>query len=70
VNAPARAPALPTRSVDLVAELDAARATLDRYTTLIQWSLDIREQLEWGLDLDPMTAEVAAFKRACNNKNN
>jgi hypothetical protein len=70
VNAPTRGPALPTRSVDLVAELDAARAKLDRKTDLLQWSIDLRELLYSGLDLDDMTAEVAAFRRACNNKNN
>jgi hypothetical protein len=67
VNAPTRTPALPTRSVDLVAEL-AARAKLNRKTDLLQWSIGLRELLYSGLDLDDMTAEVAAFKRAYNNK--
>ena len=64
----AAGPAIPTRSVDIIAKLDAARATLDRDTKLIQWALDIREQLEFGLDLDLMAGEVAALKRACKNR--
>jgi len=50
---------------DLIGQLDCARARLDRHTALLQWSFDLREQLLWGFDLDDMTAEVAAFKRAC-----
>jgi hypothetical protein len=32
---------------------------------LLGWAIDIREQLQFGLDLEDMKAEVAAFNRAC-----
>ena len=59
---------MPARSVDIVAELDAARANLDRKTALLRWSIDLREQLQWSLDLDDMTKQVAAFRRKCRKE--
>jgi hypothetical protein len=50
---------------DLIAQLDHARARLDRHTELLNRSFDLREQFLWGFDLDDMTAEVAAYKRDC-----
>jgi hypothetical protein len=49
--------------VDLIAQLDLARARLDRATDLMSRALDLREALEWGLDLDDMAREVESFKR-------
>jgi hypothetical protein len=50
----------------LTAELDAAKATLDRHVSLLQRSLDLHEQLQWGLlDLDDAVAAVAELKRDC-----
>ena len=63
MSAHTRAPA--GRPVDIIAELDAARANLDRKTDLLQWSIDLRELLYSGLDLDDMTEQVAAFRREC-----
>ena len=43
-----------------------ARDTLNSSLDLLTWSIDLREQLEWGvLDIDDARAEVGAFKRAC-----
>ena len=53
-------------SVDLVAQLNAARAKLDSDTELMQWAIDLREMLRWGaLDIDVAHAEIAAFRCAC-----
>jgi hypothetical protein len=30
---------------------------------LMQWCIDLREQLWWGLDLEDTSTEVNAFKR-------
>jgi hypothetical protein len=52
---------------DLVLELEQARHRIDRYTSIMLESLDIREDLLWSLDLDDMVATVADFKRRCRN---
>jgi hypothetical protein len=49
----------------LLAQLDAARRRVDRATELLERSLDLRERLQWGLDLDDMVEEVRVFKRDC-----
>lgn len=48
----------------LIAELEDARAKLDRGVDLLQLAIDLQEQLWWSLDLDDAVAEVAALKRA------
>jgi len=51
---------------EVIAELDAIRARLNRATDLIQRSFDLREQLTWGVfNADTARAAVADFKRAC-----
>jgi hypothetical protein len=32
---------------------------------LLGWAIDIREQLQFGLDLEDMRSEVSRFNRAC-----
>jgi hypothetical protein len=55
----------PIKGADLVAQLEATRSRVDRATQLMQWSIDLREQLTWGvLDIDAAREEVAAYKRA------
>lgn len=49
----------------LIARLDHARRRIDKATDLLQWSLDIREQLHWQIDADDARATVDAFKRDC-----
>lgn len=53
-----------TDQLELVAALDAARRRIDADTRLMQWALDLREQLWLGLDLEEMADQVAQFKRA------
>jgi hypothetical protein len=57
-------------AIDLIKQLNAARDRLDCDTALMQRAIDLRERLWFGLDLDDMRAEVAAFKRACSNFRN
>jgi len=55
----------PIKGADLVAKFAASRARVERATQLMQWSIDLREQLTWGLfDIETAREEVAAFKRA------
>lgn len=49
---------------DLLGELDAARARLNAGLDLIDRSFELREQLQWQLDLDHMRDQVSALKRA------
>ena len=56
---------IPIKGADLVAQLGVTRARVERATQLMQWSLDLREQLTWGVfDIDAAREEVAAYKRA------
>ena len=51
---------------NLITEYRCARDALNASLDLLTWSIDLREQLEWGvLDIDSARAEVGAFKRAC-----
>jgi hypothetical protein len=43
----------------------SARDALNASLALLGGAIDIREQLRFGLDMDDMRAEVAAFNRAC-----
>jgi hypothetical protein len=52
-------------SADPLRQLDGARDRLDRAVELMQQSLDLRQQLAWGvLDIDHARAEVHTFKSA------
>jgi hypothetical protein len=49
----------------LVECLGVARDRLDRAVELIEWAIDLHEQLTWGVfDMDDARNEVAKFKRA------
>jgi hypothetical protein len=55
---------------NLITEYRSARDALNASLDLLCWSIDLREQLEWGvLDIEFARAEVAAFKRACERHN-
>jgi hypothetical protein len=43
----------------------SSRGRLNGTLDLLDRALDLIEQLQWGLDLDLMVGEVAAFARAC-----
>jgi hypothetical protein len=47
----------------LLVRLDFARARLDRGVDLMERAIELRQQLQWGLDLDDMRDQVDAFKR-------
>jgi hypothetical protein len=50
----------------LVREYHSARDALNASLDLLQWSMDLREQLQWGVfDLDEAKAQIAELKRAC-----
>ena len=49
----------------LLTQYRSARDALNASVDLLCWAIDIREQLQFGLDLEDMQAEVAAFNRAC-----
>jgi hypothetical protein len=49
-------------SDDLDQQLDAARDRLDRDVELLSQALDLRELLEWCIDLDDAVSAVAEFK--------
>jgi hypothetical protein len=51
------------KTIDVNAQLNLARSRIDRATALINRALDLREQLEWGIDLDVAAQEVADFTR-------
>jgi hypothetical protein len=51
---------------DLITEYRCERDDLNASLDLLCWSMDLREQLQWGVfDMEFARAEVAAFKRAC-----
>jgi hypothetical protein len=50
-----------------VGALNQARDRLDKSIRLLTWSLDLRELLWLGLDLNDMRDEVAAIKRAAQS---
>lgn len=51
---------------NLITEYRCARDDLNASLDLLTRSIDLREQLKWGVfDLEFAQAEVAAFKRAC-----
>jgi hypothetical protein len=50
----------------LVTEYRSARDALNASLDLLKWSMDLREQLQWGVfDSDDAKAAVAELKRAC-----
>jgi hypothetical protein len=51
-----------TDTGELVDEYRVARNRLDRSTELLARSLDLREQLWFGLDLDDMRDEIDALE--------
>jgi hypothetical protein len=54
-----------TSSNELIAQLCDARDQLDRGVSLINESLDLREQFEWGaIDVDAARDEVHKLVRA------
>ena len=52
--------------MNLLTQYRESREALNASQDLLTWSIDLREQLQWGvLDIDDARAEVGAFKRAC-----
>jgi hypothetical protein len=50
----------------LLTQYRSARDALNASLYLLRWSIDLREQLEWGVfDIDEAKAAVHAFKCAC-----
>jgi hypothetical protein len=50
----------------LLTQYRSARGALNASLELLGWSIDLREQLEWGvLDVDEARAAVAELNRAC-----
>jgi hypothetical protein len=47
----------------LLIRLDYARRRLDRGVDLMERAIELRQQLQWGLDLDHVRDQVDAFKR-------
>ena len=58
-------PAVSQADIRLLGRYRSARDALNAGLALLGWAIDIREQLRFGLDLEDMQAEVAAFRRAC-----
>jgi hypothetical protein len=54
----------PNSNSHLITQLNCSRARLDKSVKLLNWALDLREQLYFGLDLDDAVAEVERLKRA------
>ena len=51
---------------NLIGQYHSARDALNASLELLRWSIDLREQLEWGVfDVDDARASVAELKRAC-----
>jgi hypothetical protein len=51
--------------IRLLGRYRSARAELDASLALLKWSINLREQLAWGVfDLDDARAAVADFNRA------
>ena len=56
----------PSNDVRLLRQYRNARDELNAGLALLERAINLREMLTFGLDLDDMAAEVAAFKRAAN----
>lgn len=51
---------------NLVIQYHSARDALNASLDLLRWSIDLREQLSWGVfDVDDARAAVAELTRAC-----
>jgi hypothetical protein len=50
----------------LIEQYHSARDALNASLELLRWSIDLREQLEWGVfDIDDARAAIAELNRAC-----
>jgi hypothetical protein len=52
-------------SPKIIADLNHARALVDRATDLLEVAENLRQRIYWGLDLDDIEDDVRVFRYAC-----